>query len=105
LISKGIDEASSCLLSDGDELKNRGFYDDHWELVYDYSRFGDKIKGKESELDIFLPPEKVKLKIYKCDDGRYVTVEQVDGRTRYGGMDCYVSSTSWREVAEIEVEL
>jgi len=51
--------------------------------------------GRESGLDIFLPPEKVKLKIYKCADG-YAAVEQVDGRP---------IRTSWREVAEIEVEI
>ncbi len=50
---------------------------------------------KESCRDIFLPSEKVKLKIYKCADG-YAAVEQVDGRP---------IRTSWREVAEIEVEI
>ncbi len=51
--------------------------------------------GTESCLDIFLPSERVKLKIYKCADG-YAAVEQVDGRP---------IRTSWREVAEIEVEI
>ena len=61
--------------------------------------------GTESCADIFLPSERVKLKIYKCDDG-YAAVEQVDGRPRFGGRDCYnVFSTGWREVAEIEVEI
>jgi len=59
--------------------------------------------GTESCADIFLPSEKVKLKIYKCADG-YAAVEQVDGRPRWLSGDC-LFSTSYREVAEIEVEI